>query len=877
MNGVTNFDTSNGILSVQSISEAGEFFEFSQYQGDWSDTVGLTFGLFDETTYDRADLEVDEAGNAVKALLRLRIKNSPFVFKDPASTYGRLNELGFSNQVDTRTVFRVGLDADRRAFISMQLEDSTFQVITRTETAIAIGTELKFVAVFPLANTLSGVRGMTVNKLSTGPELTWYYIESPDGVFTYPLFSTEEQANYADEEYGTAADDAGQNHPHTFIDELPASQVWYMPNSYMFHDQSSAPVPPAGVAYNEIATGADANYIPSAFGPQSITINEGAAFNLQIVPAGDANTYNLTGIPAGLAFNGANLVGTAPEVAGDNVTTPSEDHVITVTKANDYGSSVGTLTITVNNLTAPTVAIAGFTHVAGSTPLVDPDTLADGSVVSLDNLLDAGNRLHIDSTFLSNQVLPELVTSDNGSPTDPTVEKFFVGVPMSGADFSNGISAADFLVGVMYQRNGASSIRSSTIINGVFSNSLGMSTGSTLDWEIVIQNYGTEVELGIAASSTNPESIYSFTAGGSWTTAYQQSPTASQPRQVVMGIQNSTMDISASGITELANPTPPTVLTNWTKAVDFSGGAERAEMVSVSHYYNPMMMDYQSVVTSAPSTPGNTSNDTAARPWATAVVFSPDGNNSNQHIWNLGEGAGSTDDNIYLRIDQFRNLYFGWGRDGSWNEYYIARVAATSYNGVYVGFNGTRFGGTTATPAALDAAFDIRLMFSTGGPTSEWNFNPNPTAQGWGQWTSSQGRTDRLVAGSLTIGGRGTNRNFHGKVASFVTTTLRRNAAMPDSTEIAQMITDPIGWLNDYKVGNDYRPSHDGIDFQNFLLNNLTAASATQVYLMGDGTSDSYSNMIRNQVFPSEQSYTKLNLLSMQSNDIETVNIVGLS
>ena len=46
---------------------------------------------------------------------------------------------------------------------------------------------------------------------------------------------------------------------------------------------------------------------------------------------------------------------------------------------------------------------------------------------------------------------------------------------------------------------------------------------------------------------------------------------------------------------------------------------------------------------------------------------------------------------------------------------------------------------------------------------------------------------------------------------------------------------------------------------------------------MGDGVSDSYSNMIRNQVFPSDQNYTKLNLISMVSNDIENVTISGLS
>jgi len=46
---------------------------------------------------------------------------------------------------------------------------------------------------------------------------------------------------------------------------------------------------------------------------------------------------------------------------------------------------------------------------------------------------------------------------------------------------------------------------------------------------------------------------------------------------------------------------------------------------------------------------------------------------------------------------------------------------------------------------------------------------------------------------------------------------------------------------------------------------------------MGDGTNDSYSNMIRNQVAPTDQNYTQLNMISMVSNDIENVTIAGLS
>ena len=75
---------------------------------------------------------------------------------------------------------------------------------------------------------------------------------------------------------------------------------------------------------------------------------------------------------------------------------------------------------------------------------------------------------------------------------------------------------------------------------------------------------------------------------------------------------------------------------------------------------------------SAPTTSGNTTN--GGHPFATAVVFKIDGNSSNQHIWNLGEGAGSTDDNIYLRLDSNRGLYFGWGRTGDLNELFFGSL-----------------------------------------------------------------------------------------------------------------------------------------------------------------------------------------------------------
>ena len=128
----------------------------------------------------------------------------------------------------------------------------------------------------------------------------------------------------------------------------------------------------------------------------------------------------------------------------------------------------------------------------------------------------------------------------------------------------------------------------------------------------------------------------------------------------------------------------------------------------------------------------------------------------------------------------------------------------------------------------------------------------------------------------MTIGGRGSNRSFHGKVASMVVTTLRRGQQMPQTAEISMMVRDPQQWMTDYKVGVDYRAPTQANSLTNWQKNSSTPAYSTQVWLMGDGTNDAYSQ-IRNDVYPAIQNVYPLNMASMVSNDIETVNITGLS
>ena len=864
---VGNFDTSNGMVSTETISEPGEYFEFIQ-NSDWNSAgTGFTFGLFDETTYDQSDLEVDVAGNAVKNILRLRIKNTNFIFTDPDSTYGKINEVGFSDDLKTKLTYRLGLDSAGRAYIGY-MESGSLVTIGRTESVIAAGTELKLNVIMPLANELDGIGAFTVNTIDEAPALTWYYIESPDGDFYYPLFNSAEQANYVDEEYGTAADDAGTSHQHLFVDEQPSQNIWYMPDTYMFHAQSSAPSALAGVVWNEIATGDDANYVPTQYADNTVTVNEGAAINLQIKPAGDAATYNVSGIPTGLAFDGFNLVGNAPQVLQDNVTNPSDTFTITVTKANDYGSSVGTLTLVVSNTTAPATAISGFTWQNTSTPLVDEFTMDEGSVSYLDDTLQDGKRFVIDEAWVETNILPNLTTTG-----DIIIIGARVASPSWGTvGFSNGIPN-DFTLGMYWQKLGTGGVKS-VLFNGTI-NSLDINSSSDAVYDFGFEVDGTSVSV-IACSTSDINTEPGIANGGSFERIITDSSYSDTiPLEIAYATVSAEAGLSTSGISEIDIPAAPSNLTDWDKAVDFSGGNEHLQQVANYYTVSPLHMNGYATNIAAPSNSGYTANGSSVRPWATAIVFKIDNVSSNQHIWNSGEGAGTNDDNMYLRLDSSKKLYFGWGREGQgYNECTIQATALghNDWYGVYIANNGTRQSGSNATATALAAMFDIRLMNSG---SNNWTIGSNLSTSS--AWTSTGADMDKTIAGELTIGGRGSNRSFQGKVASMVVTTLRVNQPMPTSAEIDLMITDPTKWLDDYKIGELFRPVTLSGDYQDFQIGTVSCYRATQVWLMGEGTYDSYANGIRNQAGPEDQTTTKMVFNNMASNDIQTVTISGLS
>jgi hypothetical protein len=553
----------------------------------------------------------------------------------------------------------------------------------------------------------------------------------------------------------------------------------------------------------------------------------------------------------------------------------------------------------INNTTADSgraITISGSTYVVPITGITKEGPAAnqtgtnvmdqyDHGWISLDEQLSAGERLVLDNAFFTD-FLAEVVDTNTifaiGIKGDNWVNTKEVN-NATAANTGEFFKGDTYLVGVC---NGLGTGVEFRIVSGsTQSNRMTVSTNlfSTICAFLDITSTGNNIRMGFGRNGD-----LSVTAGAESTVAYAdwisyKAQTGAQgygitSKDVVMsfwtwdGDAIDGAEIDWTGLSEVSIPAPAaTLTTSWTKALDFSGSSERGLQVTNGTGNNPLRLSGLSTTASAPVTSGHTSSDGNARPWATAIVFSSDNNSSNQHIWNQGEGAGSADDNIYLRVDSSRNLYFGWGRSGALNECSITTLASGSGNwyGVYIASTGERLSGANASAANLADCFDIRIVnLSTGTVGSQLSTSSN--------WTSTGGRMDRLFAGDFTVGGRGSNRNFHGKVASMVITTLRRGVAMPTDAEITALVRDPQQWLTDYKVGNTYRYSGSGSDSTNFQLNNALSSQSTQVWLMGDGPNDAYSQ-IRNDVSPSTQDATSLNMISMVSNDIQTVSITGLT
>lgn len=893
----TNSSSGNyaGLKSVATINQAGEYFTFD-IRGEGQIGFGLvhTQESYDDGKFSGNANYADPSSFAVGNSAHYGFQFSHWFHPTPSGSWTNYGANTSHSQgpawynsnvhfegrdewlAGNPIKMKVGIDENGFISIASLADDGiTWKVHARTSYPVADGAE--FHLGIKIAD--NSARVYTEPKVHllepAAPTMYFRYIESPDDNFHYPLFATEEEANYYDLQNGGT----GTSSTNVYPDE-PTFSTWYEPTNGYIHSGTTAPTGGTfegnAINWTEITSQVNADLAPSAFSDTTITVDELSAVNVQLHPVDAPYTTTIVDNDnSGLSLdaNGVHLQGSAPEVTGDYSTNPTDTYTIDIVRTNSYGSASGTLTVIVTNLTAPVTAISGFTHVSGSTAMIDSDTMDDGSVVNVNGTVADGERFVIEKAYVEANILPNLTAAD---------DMYIIGLANQPEDFST-LELSDFDTAIVWEYESASSHTFKFYRDGVVQQNIVINSLTQAFYDYAIEVNGTSAWL-IACNVDNIMNEASPADGGTFSNTYEATSIEdSAPVTIHMAALNTSGDISAADISTITTPAPSaTNLTPWTKALDFSGGAEHLKQVTQSTGSNALRMNGLSQLAAANSDSSKTSSDTYSRPWATAIVFQTPNNTSNQHIWNSGEGTSTGSDNIYLRMSGSNGeLYFGWGREGvGYNEYHIGNFGG-SYNqstgqwwGIYISHDGTRLNASDATAANLTSAFDIRLMGTNDvTPVFDTLYDVGSTSS---NWVSTGVRMDRAITGDFTIGGRGANRSFHGKVASMVVTTLVKGATKPTDAEIKLMLTDPMKWEDDYKDGQSARYASSGSNFI-YGPSNSNSKYATQIWLMGDGAQDSYANGIRNHVDPTDQNYTKLQLNSMVSNDIQNVTISGLS
>ena len=545
------------------------------------------------------------------------------------------------------------------------------------------------------------------------------------------------------------------------------------------------------------------------------------------------------------------------------------DDVLQLTGA-DHNSQPVTITLTtpeaftVNTLVPEITLVdsafagdppAGFTSPLTHGSMTDSVTLGDGSVATLDDTIEVGKRYIIPQTWVEQNVLPNL---------DSSFDKAYIGVPKATAAWGSVDLHADFDAVLRWEWTGTNKHKQSASTGDTAAaNHITINSATDAYYDFAFEWDGTDLHV-IRCSVSSLTSEPGIADGGMFTfvETYENYAGASPLPLVVATKSGGGITLSTTGLQKVDIPAAPAGLTTpWLKAVDFSGNAERmAQEGGGSVYGNPLQQNGTGI---AMPTAGQTSSLTGARPWAVSCVFKHDGNSSNQVVWGQCEGAGTGDDNIQLSVNASYELVLQQGREGAYSQKTIGIVLPGFWYGLYIDFNGFRSGSPTVSELA--DAFRIKMVsLSTGDVTDVV-----------GDWDSAA-RMTRTVAGNFYVGGRDANRSFHGQVASTVVMALRGGVALPTDAEIGQMVRDPQQWLVDYLIGNSYRATGQDYNNASFQLNDIGAARNTQVWLNGDGTLDAYA-VIRNQVYPMDQNFTAIRMIAMVSNDIETVNVTGLT
>lgn len=584
--GVTVSDASgdnDGFITVETISESGEYFEFEVNENE-----DHLIGLFSENDYDVATVQADTASWS---------KGKYMFFGGRINTNEQLTTSVYKNESGATigstvlqrpsgcTHFRIGFDTQGRATIWSSTDGINFVASMHHSSAAPTG-DYKFIWV---ADTNGATfESITKGQLSSAPTMQFRYIESPDGVFHYPLFATEEEANWYDLHHnGTVG--TGTSETINFVDD-PTFTNWYRPTTGYTNDATTAPsgetFQGSNIIWTEVTSFTNADLAPPQFTATTLTVNEFDSVNYQTQPQDTGYVTTITNLPPFLMdFGGGIIAGSAPEVTSDYIANPSDTYSITVTRTNSYGSSEGTLTLIVNNLTAPVIqAISGFTHNGSSTALIDDNVMDDGSVVDVDETLDEAQRFIINKNYVETNILPSILNTGG---------KYYIGVLNSGADVSS-IEDADWDFALVWEYQSATTHKYRVIKDGVEQHSVNIGSNTNALYDYAIELYDGDAWLiGCNVNAINTEP--SPALGGSFTNATQVALGESKPVTISFAyVGSDSANFSENDLSEIVLPRPD----NWIQVaheggdvLSFDGTNTTMPTLNAGYTYRFLMAD----------------------------------------------------------------------------------------------------------------------------------------------------------------------------------------------------------------------------------------------------------------------------------------------
>jgi len=334
------------------------------------------------------------------------------------------------------------------------------------------------------------------------------------------------------------------------------------------------------------------------------------------------------------------------------------------------------------------------------------------------------------------------------------------------------------------------------------------------------------------------------------------------------GSTTSTFTITATDV-----PVASSLTTPWNKAVVINGANEYLIGVHNSNSFNILNMGgMNNDVWGANN--GKTSTDTDARPWSISQVVYID--NSQPQCY-FSQAENYANDRISLSTHETganSKIEFYWGRSTGTNGansngcQFLFDKPSDGWYGYYIDTTGFRPNQTQSTTTALADNFRFKQVNLSTGTVTDIT----------GTWAIvGDGRLNRGLNGDFYIGRESGSQSFNSnsslKVAATLVSTLKRDFLLPDDTEISMQVRDPQQWVIDYRDGTQQRLAYNNTPYSF----DTYPERCVSLWLMGDGALDSYSNNLRNDVKTADQNYTMLRLQNMVSNDIETVNINGLT